>query len=253
MSRSSKQFVYGAFYLALLALILWGGFRAFVPGPSCGDGILNQNEERVDCGGPCAPCAVQPETLRASEAQAFSTEGGRTVFLVQIINPNAAYAAASFSYSFVMTDSSGRALGSTPRKTDRIHASERRYLFESEVPVSFTSTGQVSLMLSDVEWKQAAELPRVEFSALRIATDVNADGIRVQGEVENRSPFGAREVKIIALLFDRAGAPLFAAQTVVDEIAGGATQAFPPIKFPADGALARAADPAATEVFVSGL
>ncbi|MBB3700529.1 family 31 carbohydrate-binding protein [Flammeovirga yaeyamensis] len=33
--------------------ILEGG-----PIPTCSDGILNQGEERVDCGGPCAPCEV---------------------------------------------------------------------------------------------------------------------------------------------------------------------------------------------------
>ncbi|HNR49682.1 MAG TPA: hypothetical protein PKN14_10590 [Bacteroidia bacterium] len=27
-------------------------------GESCSDGILNQNEEEVDCGGPCSPCAT---------------------------------------------------------------------------------------------------------------------------------------------------------------------------------------------------
>ena len=27
-------------------------------GASCTDGILNQNEEEVDCGGPCTPCAT---------------------------------------------------------------------------------------------------------------------------------------------------------------------------------------------------
>lgn len=251
MFRSTKQAVYGVCYLALLALILWGGFRAFVPGPGCSDGILNGDEVGVDCGGPCSPCAAQPEALRPGEVQVFSTEGGRTVFLAQVINPNAAYAAASFSYSFAMTDGAGRTLGSTPRKTDRIHASERRYLFESEVPVPFPSAGRVALALSGVEWRQASELPRAELSASRIATDVSADGIRVRGEVENRSPFGARGVKIVALLFDRFGGPLFAAQTVLDEVAGGETQTFPPIKFPSDEPLTRSVDPAATEVFVS--
>lgn len=253
MSRSTKQAIYGVCYLALLALVLWGGFRAFVPGPSCSDGVLNQNEERVDCGGPCSPCAAQAEALRPGEVQVFSTEGGRTVFLVQVINPNAAYAAASFSYSFAMMDGAGRTLWSTPSKIDRIHASERRYLFEPEVPVSFSSAGRVALVLSGVEWRQASELPRAELSALRIATDVGADGIRVRGEVENRSPFGVRGVKIVALLLDRFGGPLFAAQTALDEVAGGETQTFPPIKFPPDASLARSVDPAATEVFVSGL
>lgn len=28
--------------------------------PTCGDGIMNQGEFRVDCGGPCSPCALAP-------------------------------------------------------------------------------------------------------------------------------------------------------------------------------------------------
>ncbi|UCF33085.1 MAG: hypothetical protein JSV78_12205 [Phycisphaerales bacterium] len=31
---------------------IWG----IPPGPTCDDGILNQGEDRIDCGGPCPPC-----------------------------------------------------------------------------------------------------------------------------------------------------------------------------------------------------
>jgi len=254
MSRSAKQFAYGAFYLALFLLILWDVFRVFVPGPSCSDGILNQNEENVDCGGSCAPCvAAQTEVLRPGTVQAFSTQDGRTVFLAQVINPNVAYAAASFSYSFAISDSNGRHWGDTPSKTDRIHASERRYLFESEVPAQFSSADRAELTLSQVVWRKASELPRADIAASGVVTDVSSGEVRVWGEVKNQGPLTARGVKIVALLHDRVGVPLFAAQTVLDEIAGGETQTFPPIKFPSDESLARLADPAATEVFVSGL
>ncbi|MFH1161799.1 MAG: hypothetical protein V1696_00780 [Candidatus Jorgensenbacteria bacterium] len=254
MSRSAKQFAYGAFYLVLFLLILWGVFRALVPGPSCSDGILNGDEAGVDCGGPCAPCAkAQTEVLRPGTVQAFSTQDGRTVFLAQVINPNAAYAAESFSYSFSISDSSGRHLGDTPSKTGRIHASERRYLFEPEVPAQFSSADRAELTLSQVVWRKASELPRIDIAASGVATDVGSDGVRVLGAVKNQGPLTARGVKIVALLHDRVGVPLFAAQTVLDEIAGGETQAFPPIKFPSDESLARSVDPAATEIFVSGL
>lgn len=40
--------------------------------PSCDDGVANQGEERVDCGGPCLPCGAWPPTRQ----DIFTFEGG---------------------------------------------------------------------------------------------------------------------------------------------------------------------------------
>jgi hypothetical protein len=254
MSRSAKKNIYGIFFLAIFFLIAWGVFRAFVPAPSCTDGVLNQGEEGVDCGGPCAPCAVAgPEALRGRAVQVFGAESGRAVLLARVVNPNADFAADPFSYSFVVHGKEGRVVETTTRKTEVIHASEQEYLFESEVSTPEPSIGDVELTLSGTMWRRASEVPRPQLSASQVVTDAGENGVRVRGVVENGSPFAARTVRVVALLFDQWGVPLFAAQTVVDSVAGGSTQAFPPILFPSDVSLVRAVSPGRTEVFVSGL
>lgn len=254
MSRSAKKSVYGVFYLVLLFLIAWGVFRAFVPAPNCRDGVLNQKETDVDCGGPCVPCAVaQPDPLRVERVWVFSTESGKVVLLAKVANPNAAYAAASFSYAFAVRDNDGVMLETTSWETESLHDTEVGYLFTAATGVSAARAMTAELILENITWKPTSEVPRPRLSTSQITTEVEGNEVVVRGMVGNESPFAARKVKVVARLFDRLGDPLFAAQTVVDEVPGGGMQAFAPIKFPSDAFLTRSVEPSLTEVFVSGL
>ena len=50
--------------------------RCYTPAPlvqegTCNDGIRNQGETGVDCGGPCAPCFIKPTTEAPTEAKSY--------------------------------------------------------------------------------------------------------------------------------------------------------------------------------------
>ena len=55
--RRKKQFAYGAVFLAVLLLVfwmVWSGARTSTS--QCADGVQNNGEEGLDCGGLCAAC-----------------------------------------------------------------------------------------------------------------------------------------------------------------------------------------------------
>ena len=59
--RLKKQIIYG---ILMLTVFISGIFIIYLffkkqPAASCYDGILNQGEEDVDCGGPCPPCEIK--------------------------------------------------------------------------------------------------------------------------------------------------------------------------------------------------
>ena len=55
--KSRKQFFYGIIYLVIFGLIGAGIYFALTSKEAtCFDGIQNQNEEGVDCGGSCNTC-----------------------------------------------------------------------------------------------------------------------------------------------------------------------------------------------------
>ncbi|HHQ45138.1 MAG TPA: hypothetical protein ENN13_03270 [Candidatus Altiarchaeales archaeon] len=46
--------------IAAILFFLITGFVVYTGRPTCSDGIMNQGEEGVDCGGPCPPCIIDP-------------------------------------------------------------------------------------------------------------------------------------------------------------------------------------------------
>lgn len=78
--------------------------------PSCSDGIQNQNEEGVDCGGSCAylcTASVQPPTVLFTKA--IGNGEGRTDVIASIENKNTTAAAKNVPYRVTLFGS-GQAL-----------------------------------------------------------------------------------------------------------------------------------------------
>ncbi len=66
------------------------------PDPTCTDGIMNGEEEGVDCGGPCAAC---PVGLQDTKWQSSGTNVAP--LLVTLFNTDSIY--AEFNYDFTYT------------------------------------------------------------------------------------------------------------------------------------------------------
>ncbi len=71
------------------------------PTPSCEDGIRNQNEEQIDCGGPCKPCPIKVklQELEVGKIE-FVNQGNHYLVVAEVKNTNQNYGVASFRYRF---------------------------------------------------------------------------------------------------------------------------------------------------------
>lgn len=93
----------------LIITAIIAAFTAFVlvstfyKAPSCTDGVQNQNEAGVDCGGPCrylCTAQVQPPTVLFSKA--IQNSQGRTDVVASIENKNATAAAKDVPYRITL-------------------------------------------------------------------------------------------------------------------------------------------------------
>lgn len=92
--------IIGAVIIAFLAIVL---IATLAKAPSCTDGIQNQNETGVDCGGSCAylcTAQVQPPTVLFTKALAYG--GGRTDVIATVENKNATAAAKNVPYRITL-------------------------------------------------------------------------------------------------------------------------------------------------------
>lgn len=254
MSRSAKKIFYGVFYLALFGLIAYGVTRpAIVPPPSCTDGVQNQGEQGIDCGGPCSiSCDVKalvPLSVTGG-VDVFGLSTGKAVLLAQVSNANEEYKADQFFYRFLVYDHSDKLL-ETISGSSSISALEQKYVFDSRVNTNLQEIGKVTMELYDVSWKKAyaALAPQIKIIS-GPDTVLGSDSISVSGSVKNQSSVDASDVTIIAVLHDKYGGKVFASQWVMSSLSASAAAPFT-VLFPNDPQIRSQIDPNQTEVFIS--
>jgi len=249
MSRSTKKLLYGLFYFFVFVLILWPLLKiSFERTASCFDGRQNQGERGVDCGGPCVPCEIKNlEPLRISPPEIFTLDSGETSIIVEIQNPNADYGAVNFLYTIEFFDSVGQSLG-VVNGEDSIYGSERRYIFGA----STKKVARAEVKVENLNWRPIAEIIRPTISLRGSpSTEISTNTIRVRGTIANLDSFGAKEVRVIAVLANEFGERLFASQRVLGEGLAAFSETSFTVIFPFDSKLAAKISPAMTEIFIS--
>ncbi len=94
--------------LALIGAVAFAFFiilsiTVFYKAPSCSDGIQNQGEAGIDCGGPCPYlCTEQVHAPTVLFTQAISSGTGRTDVIASIENVNAGAAAKDVPYTVTL-------------------------------------------------------------------------------------------------------------------------------------------------------
>lgn len=255
MSRAVKKIVYGIFYLALFG---WLGYSIFIhpaitPPPSCTDGVQNQSEQGIDCGGPCSlSCdvkALAPLSV-SGPVDVFGLSSGKAVLLARVSNANQEYKATQFFYRFLVHDASGKLI-ETVSGSNSISALEQKYIFEPKVNTPFEKIGNVTMEFYDISWKKsyAALAPQIAVIA-GPETTIGADNVTVDGTLKNQGSVDASDITIVAVLYDKYGTKVFASQWVVSSLAADATQSFT-VLFPPDPQIKSQIDPSQTKLFVS--
>ncbi|MDI6734192.1 MAG: hypothetical protein QMD50_01720 [Patescibacteria group bacterium] len=258
-NRIFKQIIYAFFYICFFIVFVFGAANIFFTNkevmPSCSDGIQNQGEADIDCGGPCIAC----EILKLSSIQNLEPvkilhlNDGRVVLLGKILNPNENYGTDRFFYSFKLYDINNNLL-EILSGGDSIFPAEIKYLYAVSAKTNFNGLGRVDLVFSkndDINWKAAHLFLKPNLNEpVDLITEIIDRRIHVQGLLRNVGSVGAEEIKIIALISDKVGDDLFAMQTVVDNLEAFGEKTFD-IIFPSDKSLTDNVDLKSTKVFIN--
>jgi len=229
MQRTTKQLVYGGSYLAAWGLIIFGIYTLttqFVA-PSCTDGIKNQTEEQVDCGGTCQSCALKLLVpVRFGMFSVAPVERG-AVALLEIQNPNPAFGAARLSFDVGFYDAAGTELH-TAHEESFIYPSEVRSRVILGLPAAAAQATSIRATSTVIRWVEAAqfEQPRVQVRDITNELVPNALRQTVQGIVKNDNAFDLASITIMATLTDDAGRVESASQTLVQDLIPGEERYF---------------------------
>lgn len=215
--RRIKQLIYGVGCIAVIVFIIWAVNAVFFAGPpTCFDGVQNQSETGIDCGGPCLSCSLKNvQEVQVKFAQAFRVQDGVGI-VAEIYNPNIEVAAQNADYALAVKDGSGNTLRTLQGNTF-LYAGELKYIVVPFVNIPLEQIGSASLTISNPQWVSSDQFqkPNVELQAIQTKKE---DTITVEGRLANQSEFALMRPEISALLYNRSGELVAASRTVLDNL-----------------------------------
>ena len=229
--RLAKQIIYGVFYLLVWSGLIAGVYFLFLkPAPSCFDKIQNQDEAGVDCGGSCNKVCV-PKEIREIElvghVLTFPIDKNHSSLLAQIKNPNFAYAARNFKYTFSFYDTNGQIVKSFEGRSF-IYASEIKYILVPNAELNIQgSLSRIDFAVRDIEWDSADNFrgPPIIVSQ-DFKTSIQGKNLFVEGRMTNNDTITFPDTTVIAIFSGNFGQTAGASETAVNNLSPNESRPF---------------------------
>jgi hypothetical protein len=226
MTWASRRQVFIIAVAAVLILGIGGAVVALVltsePEPTCTDGLMNQNESGIDCGGSCTfLCNAEVAAPSVSFIRAVSS-GARTDVIAYIANRNPDAAIRKAKYTVELYDTRRARAGVQEGYID-IPPGTLVPLFLSGVLEEQSFSGEAFLTFEDASlrwYHDTRDVALPSFEEVQLTTDTAP---RVSALVRNTSPFTLRNITLVAVVFGLDGTPIAASQTLVKELPGTGT------------------------------
>lgn len=232
MPRFAKQLFFGSLFLAVVLGVSFWIWQTTRPQPNCLDGIQNQNEQGVDCGGVCAlACSKEPafKTISVVQTKFFETEPGIYDVLGEVVNKNTDFGSPSFGYEFSLLSATGAVVGSH-RGTAYALPREKRIIAEQHIEAG-PHVSDVRLTVFSEQWIEVANFPQLTLSIRDrllepILAQTASTGLKASGVLVNRTGLDLAQADVIVTLKDAQGALLGVGVTDVRTFRDGEQRAF---------------------------
>ncbi|MDD4931727.1 MAG: hypothetical protein PHG66_06315 [Candidatus Colwellbacteria bacterium] len=227
-SRRVKQFGYGFLYLLIMVLLGVGAyFLMFKPMPTCTDGILNQKEEEVDCGGPCGGCDLRHLKINITEKKFFDISSlKQTTFYLEFENQSGAYWVNNFHYVLNVYNILGTRTAVFSGNST-IPPNSKRVIPIVGTPIDAKDISRVDLGVEDPEWTPTVEYRPSPISISGAKSQKLQNGkIYTSGFLVNDSQNTIRNISVGSLFKDGEGRLINVSSTKIDEVAAFSKTAF---------------------------
>ena len=134
-SRQKKQAIIGLVYLLIFTAIGFLIYLGLKPEATCFDGIQNQEELGIDCGGPCPPCLPKVADPIITNQQLINEGNGLYEFVAKIKNQSQIYGNPKIDYQINFYNSSGQIIQSIPQTTF-ILPGEEKYIVKAAIKLN---------------------------------------------------------------------------------------------------------------------
>ncbi len=223
---NQRQLIIGlvTFFVAALGISIPVYNIFFNKTPTCFDGLKNQNEKDIDCGGVCEKvCLFDSKELVTVFTRFFEASQGVYNVVSLVENANQGVFVNPAKYSIKLYDGEGILLNERigavyipPNKTFPIF--EHSFALGEQIPKRATLTFESELL-----WQKGALVEpvlKVENQSL----DTIEERPFVEATIRNTEVYEVKNVQIVAIAYEKNGNVIGSSQTLVPFIRAGSTE-----------------------------
>lgn len=215
-----RRVQYGTGYLFLLSLISTGIYYQYIyQAPTCFDTVQNGQEIGLDCGGICTRiCAFTVTPPQVLWAKSFEVVKGQYNAVAYVENKNIGAGTPSIGYSFKLYDDAGLI---TERSGTTVLPPNSTYpIFQGRIDTAGRIPTKTTLDLSPADLWLPSTAERSQFRTVDLKL-VEADARpKLNVKMENNDLREAKDVQVVATIFDARGNALTSSATNIDFFPG---------------------------------
>ncbi len=218
---SRRQLIILAIVLSVVIIV--GGFILWpyiFKAPTCNDGLQNQGEVGIDCGGQCTKlCSVQVNNLKVLWSRTFKVANGVYDALSYVENQNFDAALKKVVYTFILYDTNNILVAKRVGKT-YITPNGKIPIFEGAI-----RTGERVPKRATIEFDEIPEWTKVSQKAVSLtlsARDIKFETIdshpTVFASIANGSIYNLSDIEVTVILYDDRDNAFAVSRTIIDSL-----------------------------------
>ncbi len=204
MQRTLKHLLYGLLYLGVLVLIAFPfAYPLIFPAPTCVDGIQNQNEEGIDCGGSCENCELKSLRLEVGGVDILQV-GEKSSLLVKVKNPSRNFGALRIPYQFEIEGVLGESIKVVEGELN-ISGGDEKYIAEVGLDIKTSDIGKATFTLGDFKFIDEKNLLEYNVEIENMETSFPGEIVQVKGFITDDSGSTISKIVLTALFYANEG------------------------------------------------
>lgn len=189
--------------------------------PTCFDGVKNQDERGIDCGGVCAlVCPMDAKTVVPLWSRVFPIAGDVYSVVAYVENQNVDAGVKRVGYEFRVYDDQNILVGDPVSGSTFIGPNDKTAIYASPVKSGNRTASNVFFRFTEMPVFTAAD-KRYSVPQLSVRnTDLSdlAASPKLSADIVNDTLFDYRNIEVVAILYDADGNAVNASDTFVDDL-----------------------------------
>jgi len=220
--RTIKRLIIIVIYLLIIGGLVLGIYNLIKPKATCNDGLKNQGEVGIDCGGPCTKCEPMPkiENIQVLEQYVIPAGSNKYDALVKIKNPNVLFGLGNFDYSLDFADRDGQII-TTQSGSNFLLPGQEKYIFAFDIDLGQAESRSFKFRVKSFRWEGFSSYAQPNIAVYQKEFNFMTPGsgfAQLKAKIQNRSEYDFHKITTRAIIRDKAGRPVAINETSSNDV-----------------------------------